>query len=169
MGKTRNQRRTDKIFGVNWFYLYPAETILGWRVIRMVTGARGEEMLARGEWRDVYDENGRHIGYQILSGTSCEREVFTSSYSCSVTITISEIIKNAGVCFPRGKSLTAGLPEEKRITRTRPDDGKKLPPEDAVELAQAKVALWPFPASRIDDGKGEPVYGDRACRVYPKT
>jgi hypothetical protein len=59
------------------------------------------------------------------------------------------------------------MPEEKRIS-WRDKYGKALVPEDAIERAQEKVKQWPWPASRIDDGRGEPVFGDRAVRVYPK-
>jgi hypothetical protein len=163
MGKSSSQRRGER----GEFYLFPADVTLGWRVIRMVSGAMGEEKLARGEWRDVYDEKGNHIGYQLLDTFHRDRSVFSSSYRCSVTITLTEVLMNAGLF---GRSRTKGMPEQKRLARHAKDDDQKiLPPEDAIERAIVKVKLWPFPASRIDDGTGEPVYGDRAIRVYPHT
>ncbi len=107
-------------------------------------------MLARGLWRDVCDEAGTHIGYQLLGGTRLERKAFPSSRASSTSISVRECQRNAGEF---GASRTTG-----RL-------GK---PADAIERAVEKVKQWPFPASRIDDGRGEPVFGDRAVRCYPK-
>jgi len=46
--------------------------------------------------------------------------------------------------------------EDQRISRKHPKSGKDLPPEDAIERAQAKVNEWPL------------MHRDRAVRVYPK-
>ncbi len=129
----------------------------------MVSGAQGEEMMAQGKWRDVYDEAGNHIGYQVIANYKSDSEILSGSTSISITVRECEL--NAGL---RGKSHTAGMSEEKRMSR-RSASGKVLPPEDAVERARAKVKLWPHPANRIGtDERGAPVYGDRAVRVYPK-
>jgi hypothetical protein len=148
------------------FYLYPADTTLGWRVIRRVTAAQGVAKLAAGQWREVFDEYGNHWGYQVVANFRTDQELPSGASSSSITV--REMLLNAGVFFPNGKSRTAGMTEDKRISRKHPISGKKLAPEDAVERARAKVSQWPHPASRIDDGTGAPRYGDLAVRVYPK-
>jgi hypothetical protein len=83
-----------------------------------------------------------------------------------VTITLPELKRNAGLFGP---SHTIGMPEWKRLKRhARLDESKILPPEDATELAIAKVAQWPFPQSVIGRKKdGTPIFGDKAVRIYP--
>jgi hypothetical protein len=154
---------------VNRYDLYPPTTTLGWRVIRKVTAAEVDDALARSLWREVYNELGNFAGYQIKPNFQTDDDLPTgwSSRPIGVTVTISEMDLNAGTKFKRGKSRTLGQSEDKRIAR-KSAVGKALPPEDAVERAIEKVKLWPFPANRIDDGTGEPVYGDRAVRCYPK-
>jgi hypothetical protein len=74
----------------------------------------------------------------------------------------------AGQAFKFGVSRTAGLTEMQRSERRGKFD-KILPLEDHIERIAAKVLVWPYPASRIDGGSGEPVYGDKAVRVYPNA
>ena len=147
------------------FYLYPPDTALGWRVIRKVTLAEGAEKVLRGEWREVHDEHGDHWGYQVLVSSKTDQDIPSGATSSSITVNECEL--NAGL---GGEWRTKGLPEDKRLSRFRRTEAGLLPvpAEDAIERAQAKVAQWPYPASRIDDGKGKPVWGDRAVRVYPK-
>ncbi len=102
---------------------------------------------------------GNHVGYQVLANLTKDEDLPSGASSSSITASECEL--NCG------KSRTVGLPEDKRISR-RTRMGRALPPEDAVERAQAKVRMWPHSASRIDNGRGDPVYGDRAVRVYPK-
>lgn len=147
MGKSRGLRRGN--IGANYL-LFAAETTLGWRVVRRVSGAQGEEMLARGQWRDVYDASGNHIGYQVIASYKTDLEILSGSSSCSITA--REIELNAGL---RGRSRTAGMSEEQRISRRAPRTGSPLPPEDAIERAIAKVKEWPRS------------HRDRAVRIYP--
>ena len=142
--------------------VYPAETSLGWRVIRHVSAQEAGEKLASGEWREVLDEQGNFWGCQVLATFSKDQDLPSGASSSSITV--NECFLNAGL---GGRSRTAGMPEEKRISR-RSAEGKALPPEDAIERAREKVRQWPWPASRIDDGSGAAVYGDRAVRCYPK-
>jgi hypothetical protein len=161
MSKDRNQRRQEK--GERSVNVYPPDTSLGWRVIYMVSALKAAERLAAGVWREVYDEYGSFWGCQVVANFGKDEAILSGASSTSITV--SELELNAGL---RGKSRTVGLSEEQRIARIN-GKGKPLPPEDAIERAQAKVKQWPYPASRIDDGRGEPKYGDRAVRVYPKA
>jgi hypothetical protein len=172
MGKSRSGRRGNH---GNRYPLYAADIDDGWRVIRKVSGVQGEEMLTRGLWRDVYDEHRNHVGYQMLAGQHCERNVFPSSYGSSVCISNRDIERNAGAAaFKGSRSKTAGMSEAERAKRINRKTGDPLPPEDATERAIEKVRLWPFPASVVTcrgevvtDAKGKPLFGDRAVRVYP--
>jgi hypothetical protein len=112
----------------------------------------------------VNNQLGEHIGYQILCTGNCDIEI--PSRSSPTYISAHEVMIYAGQAFKGGVSRTAGLSEDARANR-RDKWEKVMPVEDAVERIAAKVECWPFPASRIDDGKGEPVYGDRAIHVYP--
>lgn len=150
--------------------LYPPTTTLGWRVIKLVTAAEAQGALEQGLWREVYDEQGNLAGYQIKANFQTDDDLPSGWSSCAISE--NEMDLNAGAAFKHGRSKTAGMPEDLRVARRhihgKKATGKALPPEDAVERALAKVKLWPYPASRVDDGKGEPVFGDRAVRVYPK-
>ncbi len=157
-GRTKAQRRACK----GELNLYPANTTLGWRVIGTTTSQRAAAKLARGEWREVYDDSGNLLGYQILATFSTDKDLPSGESSSSITASESQL--NAGVV---GVSHTEGLSEDERVSR-RNKWQHALPPEDAVERAREKVKIWVVPASRIDDGKGEPVFGDRAVRCYPK-
>lgn len=131
MSKSANARRSS--IGERNVNVYPPETTLGWRVIRMVSPTKAAEKLARGEWREVRDEHGAFIGCQILA--SCAKEKDLPSRASASAITVRESELNAGL---GGASRTIGLPEEKRIARSNPF-GHPLPPEDAIERAIAKV------------------------------
>ena len=119
MGKSRNNRRHG---GDANYLLFSAETTLGWRVIKHVTGAQGEEMLARGAWRDVYDERNNHIGYQLIPNRQNDSEMLSRSSAASITVRECQL--NAGL---RGSSRTAGMTEDRRITR-KTRYGVPLPP-----------------------------------------
>lgn len=110
--------------------------MLGWRVIRHVSGAQGEEMVARGKWREVYDEQNNHVGYQIVASWKSDLEILSGGPSPN-SITKREVEMNAGLY---GRSRTQGMPEESRVARFDSRTGKPLPPEDAIERAVAKVA-----------------------------
>jgi hypothetical protein len=162
MGKSRSERRVTR--GA-LFNLYAADTTLGWRVIDQIPGAIAAQKVASGKWREVFFEDGSFAGYQVISATTSGKKI-PSRGGSPPTITLSEVQMNAGLY---GRSRTLGMPEWKRKLRhAKYDEDKILAPEDAIERAIVKVKLWPFPASRIDDGSSEPVFGDRAIRVYPK-
>ena len=145
--------------------LYPPTTTLGWRVIRNVTAAEVDDALKRGLWREVYNEHGNFAGYQIKPNFKSDDDLPSGWSLCSISVNETELY--VGTLFRHGKSRTAGLPEDKRVTRKDKETGHALPPEDYIERAVEKVRQWPFPASRIDDGKGNPVFGDKAVRAYP--
>lgn len=150
------------------FSLWSPETDQGWRVVRQVSFAEGENKCARGEWRPVEDGHGNRLGYQVLANRISDESLVSGA--SSISISVKEVELNAGAAaFKRSKSQTAGMPEEQRIARRHPKSGKPLPPEDEIERATEKVKAWPYPQSRIDNGKGKPVFGDRAVRVYPQA
>ena len=164
----RPTRRGGDVFNV-----YAAETALGWRVIGRTSPSCAVEKITSGQWREVFYESGELAGYQIAPVVSSMRTALpdrlTDQWMASSfgppTITLSEVKMNAGLF---GRSRTLGKPEwKRRLRRARYDREKILSPEDAIERAIGKVKQWPYPASRIDDGSGEPVYGDKAIRVYP--
>ena len=144
--------------------VYSADTSQGWRIIRKVTAIYAFEKVVAGYWKEIFDHIGNFIGVQILAVVKSDEEI--PSGATAATITFIEIIRNAGL---EGRSRTIGRDENFRITRENPKDGKPLPPEDNIERAIAKVKQWPFPASRIDNGRGKPVFGDRAIRCYPHS
>ncbi len=163
MGKSRADRRRSS--GKATYRLFAPETVLGWRVVRWVPESLGEQKVAQGEWRRVYDEQGNHVGYQMLAGTQYDHGPFPDSYRSSVIISPAEMRMIAG---EYGRSRTLGMSEQQRLLRhARYDKSKILPPEDAIERAHGKLCQLTTPASRIDDGSGEPVFGDRAVRAYP--
>jgi hypothetical protein len=145
--------------------LYPPTTTLGWRVIKLVTAAEVKDALDRGLWREVYDEHGDLAGYQIKTNFQTDDDLPSGWSSCAISENEMDLV--AGTKFSKGRSRTQGLPEAKKMAR-KDQNGKALAPEDAVERAVAKVKAWPYPASRVDNGEGKPVFGDRAVRVYPK-
>lgn len=131
MSKSRNEQRSER--SDRCINVYPPETTLGWRAIRMVSPTKAAEKLARGEWGEVRDEHGSFIGCQILASCAKEKDLPSSPSASAITVRESEL--NAGL---GGASRTIGLPEEKRITRRNPF-GHPLPPEDAIERAIEKV------------------------------
>jgi len=134
------------------FNLYAYEITLGWRVTHHeIPYAVGAAKVASGEWRSVVDECGNLIGFQPVRPKQKNKP---ESVATSCTLTARDMERNA---FGPVCSVTIHLSDKE----------KKY--EDAVEQSINKVHVWPFPASRIDDGSGDPVYGDRAIRVYPKN
>jgi hypothetical protein len=160
MGKpTASQRRARGAA----LHLYAAETTLGWRVVRNTTETEAAEKLAKNRWWKVYDVQGNLLGYQIIADKRSDTEILSKPTACSITMRVCEL--NAGL---DGRSRTLGMPEEKKLNRPPGPNGHIPVPDDAVERAIQKVRQWPHPASRIDDGTGVAVYGDKAVRVYPK-
>ena len=156
--------------GVLTLNLFSANIAFGWRVVRQVPVELALEQLALKKWREIWSEcvDGKRelLGVQPLAAAQPSKPIPVLGGS-PPTITLTEVQMNAGLF---GRSHTMGLSEWKRLKRHAKYDEKKiLAPEDAIERAIQKVKLWPYPASRVDDGSGEPVFGDRAARVYPHT
>jgi hypothetical protein len=172
MGKPAARQRRE-LSGTT-LNLFSANTALGWDVIRQVPVELALEKLAAKQWREVWLTNGELAGVQPLRAE--EQKTFHQilvAELLAVTITLNELLRNAG-CY--GRSRTLGMPEWKRLRRhARWDPEMMLAPEDATERAIEKVRLWPYPASRardrsgepVTDNDGQPVFGDRAVRVYP--
>ena len=145
-------------------YLYPADDSRGWTHIRIIPFNEGLKKVAEGKFILHTDANGEPWYFQIRANNKTEEEI-PGGIPSPTAITAHESMLNAGLF---GCSATYDLNESQRMTRIAEHDSDKyLPPEDEIERAQEKVRQWPWPASRIDDGMGEPVYGDRAVRVYP--
>lgn len=166
MSKSSAERRLARGDVAN---LYAKGTLVGCRILRQVPMATALEKVALGKWRRVFYEDGSLAGFQPYAEPQPAKSHSTAAGvsldGSAPTITLTEVRMNAGEF---GKSHTQGMPEWKRLKRHAKYDEKKiLAPEDAIERAIAKVKLWPYPASRVDDGSGEPVYGDKAIRVYP--
>jgi hypothetical protein len=132
-GKTRAERRPCD----GALNLYPVDTTLGWRVIGITTAAQAAEKLACGQWREVYDEQGNHLGYQIVANFQTDQEMPGKTSACAVTARESEL--NAGL---GGKSRTLGMPEAKRLSRPAGPSGRAPAPEDAIERVKEKVKEW---------------------------
>jgi hypothetical protein len=128
-GTTRAQRRAHK----GDIDVFPAETSLGWRVIRQASQDEAQKKLATGEWREVQDEAGNFIGCQVLANFKKDEDL--PSGASSTSISPRECLLNAAGLR---ESRTANLPEERKISR-KSRFGKALPPEDAIERAVAKV------------------------------
>lgn len=163
---SRSTRRNNSTNRNDSFLLFSSDTALGWRVIRRVSFASSERNVDKGIWRRVNSHLGAHIGYQLVCSANCGFDI--PSHSSPTYISASEVMLYAGQAFKDGLSRTAGLTEKERAARRGKWD-KILPMEDAVERVSGKVELWPHPASRMDDGKGDPVFGDKAIRVYPRV
>jgi hypothetical protein len=150
--------------------VYAADTSRGWRVVRQVTPIQAYNKVTRGKWHELFDELGNFFGVQVTAAVKTDQDL--QSGATAATITYKEnVLYSCG-----GPSHTIGMSEDARITRYSNRLCRALPPEDRMERVIAKVQQWPFPASRIDNGRG-PVpneiysrvgeYGDRALRVYP--
>ena len=131
-------------------------TATGNRSSRWISEKEVIRGLARGSMREYYDEFGRFKGYELIDVPPPTDESLPSLIS-TASISSREVLANAGLM---GRSRTAGLREDERLTRRHPVTGHRLPAEDFVERSQEKVKLWTQPA---------PGRGDRAVRVYPKT
>lgn len=175
-GKRPRTRASNEAYRVN---VFSASTALGWKVVRHVSVEFALEQVALKKWREIFYENGDLAGVQPYKELQPdERKTKTLNQVLlerliAVTITLPEVRRNAGLY---GRSHTIGMPEWRRLQRhARFDERRILPPEDAIERAQEKVRLWPYPASvlrdargdAVTDEKGAPVFGDKAVRVYP--
>jgi hypothetical protein len=163
MGTNASQRRAAG--SIRCIDVYPADVSLGWRIVRQVTPEFAYKKVLDGQWREAFDDCGNFLGCQVIAAIGIDRELSDEEESAS-TITAHENRLNAGL---DGRSRTIGMSEDRRITRRHPKTWSALPPEDAIERAIAKVQQWPYPASRIDNGRGPIAYGDRAIRVNPRV
>lgn len=126
------------------FYLYPSETSLGWRMIRMVSLIQGEARVLDRAWRRVIEfGSGEHIGYQICSWEMSRGDYEIPSTFSPAAISAEEMNLNAGTKFEEGKSHTRGLSEDRRRLR--------LVPEDHIERVQQKIRVWPLVGSKVGD------------------
>lgn len=116
--------------------VYAEECVLGWRLIRRISFERGERMVDAGVAERCFDDSGRHVAFRVIN-RGRER---SASPNSPTAITMRECEIYAGRCFPRGQSRTARMSEVQRLTRINPRDGRRLPPEDAIECVTAKVS-----------------------------
>ena len=137
-----------RVRGANRSLLYPANTTLGWRVIRTISRHEGEAAVDAGTMRRVFDEiSGALIGYQLAAEPVRKVDEDLPGLHSSAAISVREMEIVAGTAFRGGQSRTAGMPEELRQLRaakTSPRTGRRLTTEDAVERATAKVVNWPL-------------------------
>lgn len=142
--------------GRKMFMLYHSETVLGWRVIRMVNLEKGRAKVAAGEWRAIHDEfTGELIGFQPIAGEEQRGDRDMPSQYSPATISAAEMQANAGEL---GRSRTAGLAELDRIGRRDRLTGHLLPAEDFIERAVAKIRVFP----NVGAAKGD------ILRAWPK-
>lgn len=161
MGMNAAQRRAA--FSDRSIYVYGADTSRGWRIVQVVTPESAYKKVMEGKCSELFDDLGNFLGVQILAAVKTDQDL--PSGTSTTTITARDVLYFVG---GGGKSRTIGMSEDRRITRYSPVTCKALPPEDRVERVIAKVQQWPFPASRIDSGRGPVKFGDRATRVYPR-
>lgn len=131
------------------YFLYPAETSLGWRVVRMVSLEQGLRKEADGCWRRVLDETTRNlIGFQLIAIRSERGDRDLPTMRSSAAISKSDMELNVA------RSRTAGMDEEHRLER---EAAGRLP-EDRVERVQCKVIVYPY----VNGKRGD------ILRVWPK-
>jgi hypothetical protein len=171
-GKRPRTRASNEAY----YYKLFAPGEMSGRVIRFINARQAAVNVASGKWREVfYEDDLMPAGYQPLEAPPVRSETSRATgkgalidMSKAATITLTEVRMNAG---EMGRSHTAGMTEWKRERRVRraAEYRKIVALEDAIERAQEKVRLWPYPANVLGtDDKGRPVFGDRAVRCYPK-
>lgn len=125
--------------------VYPAETALGWRVVRQIGFGDAAQKVTLGHARWIHYESGDLAGIQMLASFALDYELPAGSPT-PATITVMESRMNAGEF---GRSHTAGMTEPERLSRhARYDDKAILEPEDKIERAIAKVRIWPLLRNR---------------------
>jgi hypothetical protein len=160
---TMNRRARRELRDVRCIDVYSADTSLGWRVVRQVTALYAFQRVVEGKWRELFDSIGNFYGVQVVPAAKTDQELPSGTSATTITARDAQLFAGLG-----GKSQTIGRSEDFRLTRSSRVTCKALPPEDHIERVMAKVAQWPYPASRIDDGRGKPMLGDRAIRCYPR-
>ena len=88
---------------------------------------------------ELIERNGEQV-YQMVSQAVVKNGV--AALPVAIVITAREMELVAGQAFKYGKSRTAGMTEEQRLTRVHSLTRKQLPAEDAVERAAAKLQYW---------------------------
>jgi hypothetical protein len=148
--------------------LYGEKTPLGYPILGQTTKEAGELNVRLGRWKAVHFEGGELAGFQPIKKPVSDGSLVGNPNS-PTSITRSEIEINAySRIFCDAKSRTEGLNEFERDARF--EQARRIDQiEDRVERVHTKIAQWPHPASRIDDGRGKVKFGDRAVRVYPKV
>lgn len=162
--RTIRKSKTDN--PQNLYKLFSSDDSTCLSVIRRTSLKEARANTAAGIWRDRYDDDGHHIGFQIIAAR--ELGYLDPSEQTTASITAHELVIYAGRVFPGGKSRTAHLTEDQRYGRPKRDNGRMPPAEDVVERTEAKVAAFAGPASRVSSEPGSPL-GDRAVRVYPNS
>lgn len=163
MGTNASQRRAAGS-GDRCIDVYAADVSRGWRVVRQVTPEVAYRKVLEGKWSEQFDAIGNFFGVQVVAAVKTDQEL--PSGTSATTITARDSMVFAGLAGP---SRTIGMNEDRRIGRYSAVTCSALPPEDRIERVIAKVQQWPYPASRIDSGRGPVRYGDRALRVYPRA
>lgn len=143
--------------------VFAADTSLGWRIVRQVSAMYAYQKVTEGKWVEIFDDIGNFYGVKIVAAVKSDQELLSGTSATTVTARDAMLYAGLG-----GASQTIGRSEDYRITRYSRVTCKALPPEDRIERVMAKVAQWPYPASRIDDGRGKAIFGDRAMRCYPR-
>ena len=111
--------------------------VTGWINVRPVRRDIGESEVFAGNWKRLFDEEQRLIGYTHADGVESE----VTRESCR-SLSAGEMTLYAGRAFRCGRSHTAGMSEEQRQARRSCRNGLRLPPEDAVERVEAKVQYF---------------------------
>jgi hypothetical protein len=109
----------------------------------MVRAGLAEELL---EW------DGKTTCYRQIPKSERERVVVSPRVAESdkapvdtgsaAALTQKEVMAVAGTNFKHGRSRTACMTEEQRLRRINGRNGDRLPPEDLVERATAKLQAW---------------------------
>lgn len=159
MARPRNRNR-QRYRNTSDFLLYSADMSAGWRVIQRVSYAYGEHRCKLGEFRRIFDQFNRLVGYQAVAP---KQDATNESGRSPAALGVMEMQANAGVL---GRSRTAGMREPDRIARHDPKSGHLLPEEDFIERTRALVKAYPHSANFHDMKKRGT--SDRAVRVYPK-
>lgn len=115
----------------------------GWAVHGRCSKHRGDLLVDCGSAREVHDQFGSLIAYQLLDRPqkSTVKNGAADAPPTATLLTMKEMDLIAGQKFRFGKSLTARMSEVQRISRVHPLTKKALPAEDEIERAAEKCRL----------------------------
>lgn len=135
--QSQRQKRRGDVLLFGW-----SAAECGWRVTKSITQERFDQLKRRGHQFTPIHEWGteRVIGYQATNVVGTDYEL--PSRETRGAIIPAEMDLIAGQAFANGRSRTMGLPEELRINRVHPLTGRALAPEDAIERAVGKLAVF---------------------------